>query len=895
VPVAKKRGKLTERDSMRMRLVSRVGIPGLVRQFGLAVFLVVLPVASQGQGDVAGPAARKNTLAERQRAIRELSDKDFAVREAATRFLWQCGLAAQPLLEQAVAGGDPEASIRAGSLLGRFAKKDVGKLPPDRAGRLSLYALEARRNPRVGVWKLFKEEPTEEELREFLLAIPDVPKRRQAVAALSAFPMHLLKLALARGPEPAESLLKAAAASGDPDAVRRWVAYLVVTNRAGKARDALEKQAVDGTLAKGRLPLLSALHYATGDHDQALELAEQIGYDDVKLSVAIKREDWITVGEQIATATTNEAAGLAVRSHAARLAGDDARADELLALVLTQGTSRAEVSHCYNLLLVEDRIDDMLKLLGMHGRGRDAQRRFLSALGRLEDARQIGRQPGNKKPQEAQPVSASQVVTEAQLQIAFDKVLKEKGLENPLLPYAIHNERQHGFHQLALRHSAQLVAAHRAADSKDERKIRAAIEAPFRPGVPAQRLFDAIEATAPETPLPAVMQRVSALLHFEGPLEPVRRLVAEGLESSLKPAGMSASNWYLMLAEVCWSRGLDKEAIECTKHTSGAGRSQLRLAQSMLPCLPEKQRIPFARWAAREALEWGTDSEIRTAVELLAVCDLLIPDDDSDMKALYPLLAVGRGGRGAYASGIVYHFRLLGSPGVGTATRLQHYRRIPGPDELWSMTQVFIEERRFAEALRESKFRELQLVSQSCVTDWDWGLPPIARHRRLQIAALLGLGKREEAKRLARSAEVWAIDGDDAILLHEILMGAGLKEEADHVFRAAYRALGGTEQGRGLPDRDLNNLAWLCAGCGEELEQARRYVEQAIKASPGEATCHDTLAHVLAAQGKLDAAIAMQRRAVALAPWGGDFGQDYRGSLREFIKRKAQQKQTKNR
>jgi tetratricopeptide (TPR) repeat protein len=126
-------------------------------------------------------------------------------------------------------------------------------------------------------------------------------------------------------------------------------------------------------------------------------------------------------------------------------------------------------------------------------------------------------------------------------------------------------------------------------------------------------------------------------------------------------------------------------------------------------------------------------------------------------------------------------------------------------------------------------------------------------------------------------------------------MDAGLKEEADHVFRAAYRAQGGADQGRGVPPSDLNNLAWLCAGCGEELEQARQYVEKAIRTYPREADVHDTLAHVLAAQGKLDEAIAMQRRAVAFAPWGEASEYDYREPLREFTNRKAQQKQTKER
>ena len=65
------------------------------------------------------------------RAVRQLGDDDFQVREQATRFLWSAGKAAEPALRGALKSGDPEVARRARTLLDRFQWGIYPDTPPE--------------------------------------------------------------------------------------------------------------------------------------------------------------------------------------------------------------------------------------------------------------------------------------------------------------------------------------------------------------------------------------------------------------------------------------------------------------------------------------------------------------------------------------------------------------------------------------------------------------------------------------------------------------------------------------------------------------------------------------------------------------------------------------------
>jgi hypothetical protein len=61
---------------------------------------------------VAYPARSAPTEEEIARAVRQLGDNDFAVREKAVAFLLAAGQAAKPAVRQALKSDDPDASLR---------------------------------------------------------------------------------------------------------------------------------------------------------------------------------------------------------------------------------------------------------------------------------------------------------------------------------------------------------------------------------------------------------------------------------------------------------------------------------------------------------------------------------------------------------------------------------------------------------------------------------------------------------------------------------------------------------------------------------------------------------------------------------------------------------------
>src|SRR6516162_2491874 len=60
------------------------------------------------------------TDAELEQAVRDLSDKRFAVREKASKLLWQAGVSAEPHLKKAEQSSDAETARRAHEILEKF-------------------------------------------------------------------------------------------------------------------------------------------------------------------------------------------------------------------------------------------------------------------------------------------------------------------------------------------------------------------------------------------------------------------------------------------------------------------------------------------------------------------------------------------------------------------------------------------------------------------------------------------------------------------------------------------------------------------------------------------------------------------------------------------------------
>ena len=83
-----------------------------------SILFLVPALMALGQTDVAGGEVLSS--AEVRRAINQLADDSFDVRQHATDELWSMGESAVPALERALQGDDAEVRLRARSVLERF-------------------------------------------------------------------------------------------------------------------------------------------------------------------------------------------------------------------------------------------------------------------------------------------------------------------------------------------------------------------------------------------------------------------------------------------------------------------------------------------------------------------------------------------------------------------------------------------------------------------------------------------------------------------------------------------------------------------------------------------------------------------------------------------------------
>jgi tetratricopeptide (TPR) repeat protein len=107
---------------------------------------------------------------------------------------------------------------------------------------------------------------------------------------------------------------------------------------------------------------------------------------------------------------------------------------------------------------------------------------------------------------------------------------------------------------------------------------------------------------------------------------------------------------------------------------------------------------------------------------------------------------------------------------------------------------------------------------------------------------------------------------DIAMDVVPLLKEMGRSEDAAAMFGAAYQVVKTDLEGRTNDARRLNDLAWLCARCGEHLEEAAKLAQAALAIDPDNAAYLDTAAEAQFRLGKIKEAIQLETRAVELRP-----------------------------
>lgn len=159
-------------------------------------------------------------------------------------------------------------------------------------------------------------------------------------------------------------------------------------------------------------------------------------------------------------------------------------------------------------------------------------------------------------------------------------------------------------------------------------------------------------------------------------------------------------------------------------------------------------------------------------------------------------------------------------------------------------------------------------------------VPEIARMYRAK--GLLGAGKIDEAMAEVR-AGLEALPGNVEMAIGFVpeLERAGKKKEADEVYTKVKAAFEGAIKDYGSSPDLRNSLAWTMVNCNRDLDDALKHAEKAVEKSPKSAGYIDTLAEIHFRKKDRTKALELMKKCVALDP-GNPY---YRKQLERFEKK----------
>jgi hypothetical protein len=249
-------------------------------------------------------------------SIADLSSPDYGLRERATLRLWRLGAVARPALLKAATGGDPEAAVRARSILERNRWGLTPQTPPEtrrlidqfRHGKVAVRQVLVSRLHDAGQDKLAVrligavDDPDEQEqlVERWLdeasggdfargLHIPSFGRATNEDDGSSSTARALRSLIARRELDLVEDILRLR--SGSPAKIRAYASFLLLTGRLGERLAKLEPAGSvdasrDGLTRMG----LVYLHRAAGDLDAARQACRRQDNAASALAVALAIE-----------------------------------------------------------------------------------------------------------------------------------------------------------------------------------------------------------------------------------------------------------------------------------------------------------------------------------------------------------------------------------------------------------------------------------------------------------------------------------------------------------------------------------------------------------------------------------------------------------------------------
>ncbi|HEV3142721.1 MAG TPA: hypothetical protein VGZ47_02435 [Gemmataceae bacterium] len=259
-------------------------MPAFARSLALpALLLIAVPA-------FAVPPAQEDI----DKAVRELGDKRFAVREKATKTLWEAGAAAEPALRKAAESGDAETVRRAKALLDKF---EWG-IYPDTPGEIATLITQFKTGDQAVrvevVSKLIALGRTGfPTLRRLVQRTTDAEERKAVFEQMSQRAQQTVPAMILAGDLAfADELLELCLAGSSEQAPVNYAAFQLLRGELDSAVERWQKEFRDPKLDAKAGEVLVHLYKIKGDFASTAKIAEQMENDPLLESVLWEASDW---------------------------------------------------------------------------------------------------------------------------------------------------------------------------------------------------------------------------------------------------------------------------------------------------------------------------------------------------------------------------------------------------------------------------------------------------------------------------------------------------------------------------------------------------------------------------------------------------------------------------
>jgi tetratricopeptide (TPR) repeat protein len=859
------------------------------RTLFLFLFVLLVPLCS------AAAPAPKPTPKQIAQWIEQLGDSRFAVRENASKKLWEAGSAAEAGLQKALTSDDAEVVRRARDILNQFKWGIYSDTPADIVALIHTYRSGGGDTRSETLQKLLQSGPAGLQAVLKIARAEADPNQRKIVDVMisSKLPAAFLQALEDNQFDKFEALLVLGHDSGFIEH-RQYTAYWLLRGKLDERIAHFTSLLKTTPKAKRNIAILVYLHRAKGEMAEARKAGELAGHDDLLEAILYEMADWKALAARKTPAgATSTVEQWAFRVAFTRLAGENDASNAALAELRKEAAKPPERENgqfeLAKTLLVNDRPAEGLEVLAKVSDRQTVLFEILAARLQYREALALVDQPrpaGSRQQKELEILKARTLLLlgeKDRSQAEFARLAEQikDGVDPFWVASLLETEYRLGLKDQAFEHCGKLLNTVPPGPVAVHLPPICLSKVFPNQGEVAETLWDLLRARFKEERAAVVLKRLRDVLEGRADARELCTWIekmSQSLEKTPKDAAgaPAAARKQRALAEAAAAAGLDDLASSLLEKAAtpdalirlgdlrarkkewakaaDAYRQAWRLtAPANDASSAAKSGSPLPLFLAGDAMvKAGREAEGKKLIEQSHWVQL----GDAPGRFAFLRALAERG----YAEAVQRENDLLlrvSEPNTyhsGAATRLVALRALADKQYV-----------KAADGIEQSMLRCLHTYTHF-VQASSYAIVPSQVHQ-LRASGLVAAGRLNEAgKQIELALEAAPGNAEVPIALVPELERRGHKKEAAALFERCFKAYARVCEDYPRCAWAHNSAAWMSACCRRNLDKALEHARKAVELAPDNAGFLDTLAEVHFQRGEKDRAVALQKRVIELEP-----------------------------